>query len=520
MTKLIKYCISLCLLFTLSHWVNGQDQINPDGYNIFYHPNGVKSSEGNMIAGKPDGFWKTYHENGVLKSEGNRKDFILDGEWKFYDDSGKLVLIINYKKGQKNGLRITYREQEFIAENFENDIKQGPTTTYYADSTILRTVNFVDGREDGLAKEFAPDGRVTTLTTYNKGFVVSRERINRLDSQNRKQGLWKFFHENGNVKLEGRYSNDLRDGYFKDYDINGKLLTTTKWVAGEEQEAPAELVRLEVVRDYFPNGKVMAMQTFRNGVPEGVRRDYDEEGNIVSGAFYKDGKRVAEGITKADGVRNGDWKEYYTDGALKAEGKYDNGLKVGEWKYYHTNGKLEQTGNYNAKGQLTGDWFWYYPSGNIRREETFINGRSDGLMTEFDDEGNIITQGEYIEGMEEGEWILQYGDHREEGSFSFGLKNGYWKHFDDENNLLFEGEFIDNNPNGRHLFYWDNGIVKDEINYLMGMKRGDWKRYNYDGTILLVISYENGIEKKYDGVKITPEFTEPFDEPYDDFQEE
>jgi hypothetical protein len=52
------------------------------------------------------------------------------------------------------------------------------------------------------------------------------------------------------------------------------------------------------------------------------------------------------------------------------------------------------------------------------------------------------------------------------------------------------------------------------------MKDGDWKKYNYDGSLFLVISYENGIEKKYDGMKITPEFTEPFDEPYEDFYEE
>ena len=44
-----------------------QNTVNPDGYNVFYYPNGVKSSEGNFRNGKPDGYWKTYFENGVLK---------------------------------------------------------------------------------------------------------------------------------------------------------------------------------------------------------------------------------------------------------------------------------------------------------------------------------------------------------------------------------------------------------------------------------------------------------------------
>jgi len=473
-----------------------------------------------MVDGKPDGYWKTYHENGILKSEGNRKDFLLDSTWKFYDDEGQIVLIVNYRKGQKNGNRITFRKKEFVEESFENDVKQGLTTYYYPDSTIFKTIYFVDGREEGLAKEFGKDGRVITLTTYKKGYVVSREKINRMDASGRKQGRWKFFHENGLVRLEGKYVNDLKDGYFREYDETGKLIATSKWLEGEKQENAVELVKLDVVKDYYPDGSVMAMQTFRNGVAQGVRRDFDREGNIVSGAFFEDGEKVGEGITLEDGVRNGDWKLYYNNGALKAEGVYENGIKVGVWKFFHPNGELEQTGRYDKKGRLQGEWVWYYPSGKILRQEMYLDGLADGLTTEYDEEGNIITEGEYIEGLEEGPWVYQYGDYREEGSYSYGYLNGYWKHFDDEGHLTFEGEFIDNNPNGKHLYYWDNGKVKDEINYLMGMKDGDWKKFNYDGTLLLIISYDNGIEKKYDGIKITPQFEEPFDEPFDEYYDE
>jgi hypothetical protein len=42
----------------------------------------------------------------------------------------------------------------------------------------------------------------------------------------------------------------------------------------------------------------------------------------------------------------------------------------------------------------------------------------------------------------------------------------------------------------------------------MGRKDGDWITFNYDGTPFLVISYKNGIEKSYDGIKIKPGPTE------------
>ncbi len=520
--RILYYFTLLVFITTLScQSLSGQNEIDPNGFNIFYHENGNKSSEGNMVDGKPDLYWKTYYENGELKSEGNRKDFLLDSIWKFYDETGKLVLLINYKNGQKDGIRVTYREDEIVAENFNEDIKQGITSYYYfPDSTIFKTIYFVDGREEGLAKEFGEDGRVITLTTYKKGYVISRERINRLDAEKRKQGLWKFFHENGLVSLEGRFNNDLKDGYFKEYDEKGKLLFTTKWIEGEKQENAVELVRLEVAKDYYPNGQVMTMQTFRNGIAQGVRREYNEVGEILSGSLFKNGNKVADGITRNDGVRDGLWKDYFENGELKAEGSYDNGVKVGEWKYYYPNGKPEQTGKFNSKGKFIGQWVWYYPSGNILREEHFVNGLADGLMTEFDDEGNIIAEGDYIEGMKEGNWILQYGDHREEGDYSYDLRSGYWKYFNGDGNLIFEGEYIDNNPNGKHYYYWDNGKIKDEINYLLGLRNGDWKKYNLDGTLLLVISFDNGIEKKYDGIKIKPEFTETFDEQYDEYSDD
>ena len=507
-----KYTFLFVFLILFSSVLLGQNEVIPNDYQKFYYENGQVSSEGTMRDGQPDSYWLTYYETGNLKSEGMRVNFLLDSTWKFFGEEGNLVLLINYKEGQKNGLRTTIRESEIIEENFENDIKQGLTTWYFPDSTIAKTTYFVDGRENGLSKEFGEDGRVVTLTVYKKGYVVSREKINRLDSEERKQGLWKFFHENGLVKLEGTYRNDLEHGYFKAYDEAGKLIATAKWVDGEKQENAVELVHLIVDKEYYPDGRVKTVQSYRNGVPQGVRREYAEDGTILAGYVFDRGKIVGEGITKEDGVRDGEWKLYFANGELKAEGKYTNGVKTGRWTYYHKNGNVEQTGVYDKQGRPKGDWMWYYASSELLREEAYLDGMLDGLTTEYNEDGTIIAEGEFIEGEEEGPWIYQYGDHREEGNYSYGMRNGVWKYYTSDGKLVFEGEFIEDNPNGKHLYFFDNGKVKDEIEYMMGFKEGNWKKYNPDGTLFLVIAYENGIEKKYDGITIKPEFEESFDE--------
>jgi len=485
-----------------------QDTAQKDGYMVFYYPGGQKASEGNMKAGKPDGYWKTYYENGVLKSEGNRLNFELDSLWKFYDDSARLMVTIEYKNDRKSGLKTSYQANGIIVENYTNDVKQGNTLHYYPDGKVRLSIPFIDGLEDGISKEFAYDGTVITYIEYKKGFMVSRERINRKDRNGLKQGRWKFFHGNGLVKLDGVYKDDKKHGYFKEYDEKGQLLTVKKYSNDvEEKEAP-ELASLSVKTDYYPSGKVKTVASYNGNVPEGVRREYDEDGKIVAGYFFKKGIMQGEGIIDEEGNRDGFWREYYEDGSIRSEGSYDKGVPTGQWKYFYANGKIEQQGKYGKRGKPDGSWNWYYEDGTLQREQSFISGLEDGDYLENDETGKMIVKGQYIEGLEEGEWIYDFGQYKETGSYRGGLRNGIWKSYYPEGNLRFEGAFIDDNMNGKVTWYWPNGNIRETGSYLNGSRQGDWTSFNDDGTPSIIISFQNDIEKRYDGVVIKPAFEE------------
>lgn len=485
-----------------------ENQVNPDGHNVFYHPNGKIASEGFMREGKPDGYWKTYNENGILTAEGNRVNYELDSTWSFYNEEGKLVLQINYAQGKKNGIRRLFREDEIVEETFVDDIKHGPTTVYYPTGEVKRNVIFVNGLEDGIAREYSIDGNIITMIEYRRGFIVDRENINRVDKNGLKQGRWKYFYDNGLVKLEGIYRDDKRNGYFKEYDEKGMLTDIAKYVNDERQEEAPELVKLDVKTDYYPNGRVKTVASYKGDVLEGIRRDYDTTGRVISSFTYDEGVVVAEGIIDDAGIKDGPWKEFYADGQLRAEGLYVAGNRIGKWRFYHPDGSLEQEGNYNNQGNAEGLWKWYFANGNVLREEAYRNGKSDGMYTEYDETGKVIVQGEYIDGLEEGLWKYEYGDIKEEGQYRSGMRNGEWKTYYDNGELSFVGSFIDDNPNGRQVWYWPNGKKRDEGEYIMGIKTGDWIQYDEEGTVFLVIAYQNGIERKYDGVIIRPEYDE------------
>jgi uncharacterized protein len=509
--------IRLILLFYSSFFILhssfSQDSLKLNGYQKFYYTTGVISSEGTMKKGQPDGYWKSYFENGKQKSEGNRKNFEIDSTWRFYNEEGKLILEVNYKYGKKNGIKTTYLDKETIKENFINDTKEGYTRYYYPGGKLKMEIPFIKGLEQGLAKEYSVEGNIITLIEYKKGFIVDRIKINRRDQNNLKQGRWYMFYDNGNVKVEGIYKDDKKEGYFKEYAENGDFVSVWKYINDVRQENAEEITKLDVQNEYYPDGKLKASGTYRNGVPEGIRREYSKEGEIERAFIYQNGYVIGEGIVKEDGAKEGHWKEFYTDGTLLSEGDYKDGKPVGEWNYFYPGGKEEQSGKYSSTGKMTGKWKWFFENGQMMIEEDYINGLKDGPHTEYDENGKMIEEGEYLKGLEEGPWFTVSGDYFERGTYQDGLKNGKWTSMYLLNNdnktdsvLSFTGNFVEDNPDGKHVYYWENGKIKDEGNYMTGKKDGDWIKYNSDGTLFLIVTYQNGIEIRYDGVKVKPPF--------------
>lgn len=502
--------ILLFLILSVADYAQtGNQNVNPNGYNKFYYDNGKLSSEGTMRDGKPDGYWKTYTPSGTLKSEGNRKNFLLDSIWKFYSDQGKLAFEFSYKEGKKNGPKKTYDTKDgflLSAEYFENDLKQGNSFVYYPSGKVKQIIPFIDGKEEGVGYELAPDSTITTITQYKMGFIQHEERINRKDGNGLKQGMWKEFYPNGVVKTEVTYTDDKMNGYLKEYSPKGSLLNTTKYILGVLQTNAPELAKVDVKTGYYENGKVKFTAIYRDGVAEGIHREFDEDGNVKNAKIYIEGVLTAEGVLDTTGRQQGVWQEYYPSGQIKSKGEYINGVKIGEWIFYHANGKIEQRGKYDKKGKAQGVWKWYYESGNILREENYLNNKLDGIMTEYDDSSKVITKGEFIDGLKEGPWFMELQYYREEGNYKAGKRDGEWKHYFTENGKLrFVGKFIDGTPDGMQVFYYPNGKKRQEGKYSGGMREGDWLFYDENGFLFLTITYRSDVEIKFDGIKITPE---------------
>ena len=84
------------------------------------------------------------------------------------------------------------------------------------------------------------------------------------------------------------------------------------------------------------------------------------------------------------------------------------------------------------------------------------------------------------------------------GNIIYELKNGTGKvlEYDFEGKLMFEGEYLKGLKNGKAKEYYYNGNLTFEGEYLNGKRNGKGKEYYFDGVLMFEGEYLNG-ERKF-----------------------
>lgn len=493
---------------------------NPNGYNAFYYGNGQLASEGYMKDGLPDGYWKNYHVNGELKSEGKRRNTFLDSVWTFYDEKGNVIKRINYLNGKKNGYLFEYKYRTDIdttselmylfyeALYVENRI-EGIAKNYYQNGNIKEKYAYNNGEKDGFGYEYDTDGRIITIYQFNKGERIDKELINRYDKDGLKHGVWKEFFPNGKVKTEYNYNHGILDGLIKEYNQKGELVLANRYENDSIIDNNVDIEESVEIRNLYydlyddkDEPIVKFTGAYKEGIPIGVHRFFDEKGNVNSSKLYDSkGNLMGSGVVDMEGNKRGEWTFYYETGEIRSKGLYSENEREGLWKFYYKDGKTEQIGEYK-KGKYDGTWKWYFQDGSLAREESYYRGREEGEVFEYDEYGNEIVKGTYFDGLKEGDWIINVGDHIEKGIYKGDLREGLWEYFYLNGKLYFEGNYVQGYPDGKHKYYYENGKLRKEEYYVMGMKERNWKLLDSYGNIIQVETYRNNELVRINGMKV------------------
>ena len=180
-------------------------------------------------------------------------------------------------------------------------------------------------------------------------------------------------------------------------------------------------------------------------------------------------------------IKNGNGKEFYLNGELRFEGEYLNDKRDGKGKEYSEEGELIFKGIYKEGEQWNGIKKIYeeYEDENEQRLKyikyigQIKKGKMNGKCKEYDKEGHMIYEGEYLDGKRNGIGKEYYNNNIEfEGEFKEGKKwNGNANEYNKKGNLLFYGVYQNGKRfNGKACKYFDDEEkLRYEIEYKDGL---------------------------------------------------
>ncbi len=313
--------------------------------------------------------------------------------------------------------------------------------------------------------------------------------------------------------------------------------------------------------------------TTKNGARSADGDSADDRNNTVQGLVgdrekivqrYPDGKPQIERevVQDANGnyVNDGTWLVLarQDERSIIASGEYRMGVMHGIWQRQHTsetsglfatkpfslfkapflsvatfdNGKLEGmwtlSDAYERKmfeapyrnGQRSGTATWWYPSLNKMREVTFSAGVLDGHLKEWDEDGKLTRDEEFIDGQKVIRNLTFYRPKQKESENSFleaklttdgednwwaaqpaplvsvgkRLQHGPALSWYDSGLPKMKGQFADGERVGRFTWWHPNGNKQLEGAYEKGQKVGRWNWWHENGMKAIEGSYEANLQ--------------------------
>ena len=196
--------------------------------------------------------------------------------------------------------------------------------------------------------------------------VFAQDKINQLDEQGNRHGLWKGTHkESKRPRYEGTFNHGKEIGVFKYFDDTkaGTIIATRDFSKGDGSC---------YVIFYDQKGNKVSEGMLVNKIAEGTWKYYHfESSQVMTIEIYKEGK--------LDGNR----KVYYKDGTVAEDVNYKVGIKEGSAKVFSEKGKLIDEHIFKD-GQYEGLASYYDGSGNKMYEGNYANGKRVGIWKFFE----------------------------------------------------------------------------------------------------------------------------------------
>lgn len=471
------------------------------GSVILFYSNGKKRQEGYFKYGRQDSLYFEWYETGKMKVQGEYKLDEAINTWDYYYRDGRLKSV-EETKGEDNYLLEFYLSDSLHTQTIIDG--EGELTTYYTTGQVKEWYNYKEGLKDGPFEEFSVYGYNTLKGFFKNGekdgkweyayYTGDKEKISHYEN-GLLEGDYTYFYDNGKVNVEGQYKNGKKDGEWTWYTNSGSRDMTGSF-KNDMQHGDWSY--------WHPTGELS------------YHAHYAEDKKTGEWSyFYKNGKKFKKGTFEND-LKNGTWRTWYEDETLLMEGDYLNGKEEGEWNNYWETGDLKNKASFKL-GELNGEWNSYYPNGKLKLNGKYADNMKVGEWTAFFDNGRAKDMMTYKlfkkkskvdYGFMKNRVVMESKLHghsvsysskdfkmTEEGDYKEGLKDGEWiAYYPGGRNPAVVSQYKSGELHGKMQQFTRRGKIMSEIDYKDGLKHGKFKIYDKKGDVISERTFEHGMQ--------------------------
>ena len=204
---------------------------------------------------------------------------------------------------------------------------------------------------------------------------------------------------------------------------------------------------------------------------------------------YPNGKPMLvflEKGSKKEPIRVGE-KMYYENGQLQFEKTFSGKSETpnGTWNYYFDNGQLFASGDFSKNHEYGSNWVFYNRNGG-----PYYDGKLDSVYV--NDLGMFGTPSTVVFCSGIHQDVIQFYSNytvRSTERLTNNVRNGRIIFYFPNGNIQVDANFVDGQEEGPYTVYHDNGIPFYQGYYEHGKRVGIWEFYDKEGNLSHTTDY-------------------------------
>ena len=400
------------------------------------------------------------------REEMSKRKGTADREYTFEIEDDRTVLITRNIQGIKPETEIT---QYF---NSEGKLYMISSLTKETEKDLYALYRKYDSNGNLFIYSYAIDGKNTDRGYYSDGKLAYIQELKIIIGQNPiPNGKYIEYYKNGQVKVQGNNKEGKRDGEFKAFLRNGKS-------AGSVFYKDGKIIKSTLVNSMKDNASFSLV----------TDKSYDLNLYEIITEEFKNKLLKEYLIFKKDGLFNGEKREYYEEGEIKAITPFKNSLAEGTYISYYPNGNMEEKYTY-VNGEENGEGFSYYENGKLEEKYFMKNGKLDGEAINYFEDGKIRNKSIFKDGV-----LLEEEIYKDNEIRKNTFKNGEIVQQDiySKNKILKAKKFLLENGKMKIISYYENGNKEEEVFVINELLDGEALVYYPSGKLKEKDFFKNG----------------------------